>query len=221
MSDTENKKTASERLEDLEKTLGQVIQAIQPLQPLANDFLGFREALKLLNNKLDAVVKSINAGGPITDDGLSKLMVENNAKELADKVANMVTQGLLAPSDTVTKDSFVVVNETDPSGTVVNPRMQFLLSALQNEEIRAKLEGAKVGSGIVVNENGASITVLETYDVSVPQAPAATEAPAAAAPATEAAAASDSAPTADASAATTNAAPDAQAADSTATTATA
>jgi hypothetical protein len=204
MSETENKKTASERLEDLEKTLGQVIGAIQPLQPLTQDFNGFREALKLLNNKLDAVVKSINAGGPITDDGLSKLMIENNAKELADKVANMVTQGLLVASQTVTKDSFVVVNETDATGTVVNPRMQFLLSALQNEEVRAKLEGSTVGANIPVGDKGASINVLEAYDVSTPQAPAAEAAPAAdaTAPAAEA-----SAPAADSAPAATDAAP--------------
>ena len=33
----------------------------------------------------------------------------------------------------------MVISEADETGKVVNPRMQFLLSALQNEEIKGKL----------------------------------------------------------------------------------
>ena len=122
-------------------------------------------------------------------------MTENNAKELQDKVTKMVADGLLAATDTVSKDSFVVINEEDGTGKVVNPRMQFLLSALQNEEIRASLEGAKVGTNIAVGDKGGSLNVLEAYNIVTPQAPAAeTQAPAA----TEAApaAAADTAPAA-------------------------
>lgn len=171
----ENKKTATERLEDLEKTMMNVIQALQPLDPLSRDMMGLKEALKLLNNKLEAVVRAINEGGSIDDDRLSKFMVDNNVKELKDKVDQMVTQGILVPSDTVNKESFVVVNEVDPNGTVVNPRMQFLLSALQHEELRTKLESSKVGTNLTVGDKGASINVLETYDVSTPKAPEATD----------------------------------------------
>jgi hypothetical protein len=200
----ENKKNATERLTDLENNQSQIVQALQPVELMARDLAGMKEALKLLNNKVDALVKAINAGGTITDDSLSKYMIENNVSELAKKVSDMVTSGLLVASDTVSKDSFVVINEADPSGTVVNPRMQFLLSALQHEEVRNKLEGAKVGSNIAVGDQGASINVLESYNVVTPQAPAA-DAPAesqdaqyasysdAAAPA-----ASDSAPAAEA-----------------------
>ena len=90
----ENKKTATERLEILENTVNSIIQAIQPLANMAQDLMALREALKLLNNKLDAVVKSINAGTALTDENLGQLMTENNAKELQDKVTKMVTDGL-------------------------------------------------------------------------------------------------------------------------------
>lgn len=180
----ENKKNATERLSDLENNQAQIVQALQPVELMARDLAGMKEALKLLNNKVDALVKAINAGGPITDDSLSKYMIENNVAELAKKVTDMVASGLLAASDTVTKDSFVVINEADPSGAVVNPRMQFLVSALQHEEVRTKLEGAKVGSNISVGDQGASINVLESYNVVTPQAPAA-EAPSAEAQAAE------------------------------------
>jgi len=172
-TNTGNKKSATERLEDLENLTQRVIQAIQPLESSLRDIAGLREALKLLNNKLDAVVKSVNAGGPITDDGISKYMVENNVKELTSRVEGMVSQGMLVATDTVSKESFVVVNEADASGTIVNPRMQFLLSALDNEEVRTKLEGAKTGDNIFIGDKGASINILEAYTLATPQAPAA------------------------------------------------
>ena len=197
----ENKKTATERLEVLENTVNSIIQAIQPLANMAQDLMALREATKLLNNKLDAVVKSINAGTALTDENLGQLMTENNAKELQDKVTKMVTDGLLAATDTISKDSFVVISEADETGKVVNPRMQFILSTLQNEEIKAKLEGATVGANIPVGDKGASLNVLEAYDIVVPQAQA-PEVTATDAPASDAATATDTAAEAAASDAT-------------------
>ncbi len=187
-TNTENKKTATERLEILENTVNSIIQAIQPLANMAQDLMAIREATKLLNNKLDAVVKSINAGTALTDENLGQLMTENNAKELQDKVTKMVTDGLLAATDTIGKDSFVVISESDETGKVVNPRMQFLLSALQNEEIKAKLEGATVGTNIPVGDKGASLNVLEAYNIVVPQTQAPASADTSAASAADAAA---------------------------------
>jgi hypothetical protein len=198
----ENKKTASERLELLENTVGNVIQAIQPLQNMAQDLMALREAVKLLNNKLDSVVKCLNVGTQLTDENIGLAMTENNAKELQDKVTKMVTDGILAATDTVTAESFVVINEADESGKIVNPRMQFLISALSNEEVRGKLTGAKVGSNLSVGDKGGSINVLEAYSIVSPQAAA----PEAAAPSAEAPAASDaSAPAAEASSETATA----------------
>jgi hypothetical protein len=197
-TNTENKKTATERLETLENTVQSIIQAVQPLANMAQDLMALREAVKLLNNKLDATVKCLNAGTALTDENLGQVMTENNAKDLQEKVAKMVTDGVLASTTTVGADSFVVINEQDASGKIVNPRMQFLLSALQNEEIRTKLSGAVVGSNIVVGDKGGSLNILEAYNI-VAQAPQAA-APAADASASDAApspAASETAPAAD------------------------
>jgi regulator of replication initiation timing len=170
----ENKKTATERLEVLENTANSIIQAIQPVANMAQDLMSLREAVKLLNNKLDSVVKAINAGTALTDENLNAIMTDNNAKELQDKVTKMVSDGLLVTTDTITKDSFVVINEQDGTGKIVNPRMQFLLSALNNEEVRAKLDGAKVGDNIALGDKGGSLNVLEAYSIAAQQpAPAA------------------------------------------------
>jgi len=193
----ENKKTASERLEILENTVNSVIQAVQPLANMAQDLMALREAVKLLNNKLDAVVKCTNSGTALTDENIGQVMTENNAKELEDKVTKMVSDGLLEATDTVGKESFVVINEQDSDGKIINPRMQFLLSALTNEEVRGKLEGAKVGANLPVGDKGGSLNVLEAYNIVTPQTPAAeAQAPAADAAATEAAPASETTATA-------------------------
>lgn len=179
----ENKKNASERLEDLETSMGQVGQALSSLEGLISDVMGLKEALKLLNNKLDAVVQASNAGEPLSEDNLNKYMAQNKAKELADKVAQLVSSGIFAATDTVKADSFVVINEANKDGEIVNLRAQFQLSALNHEEIRNKLNGAKVGANIPVGDQGNSFNVLEVYDM-VPvktsetapvEAPAATE----------------------------------------------
>lgn len=194
----ENKKTATERLELLENTANSIIQAIQPLANMAQDLMALREAVKLLNNKLDATIGALNAKEDLTDENIGARMTANNAKELQDKVAKMVGDGLLSATDTVGKESFVVINEQDSSGKIVNPRMQFLLSALNNEEIRGKLEGAKTGTNIPVGDKGGSLNVLEAYNIVAPQA-AAPEASSEAAPAADAAPA-DASASADASA---------------------
>lgn len=214
---SENTKNASQRIEELEvnlskleNTVNQLIGAIQPIQPMAQDLMGSKEALKLLNNKLDSVVRALNESQPLTEEVLSGYMTENNVTDLASKVKSMVDQGILESSDTVSKGSFVVINEMDSTGKVVNPRMQFLVSAIQSDEVKSKLDGAKVGDSIVLGDQGISINVLETYNVAAPKAPEAqasldassatteTEAPAAEteAPAAEAAAPAEQSATA-------------------------
>lgn len=188
MADTENKKTATERLEDLEKTMNQLLQFLQPLELLTRDVTSLKEDLKQLSNKQEALIKALSANGHVTEDAVQKLVVEGNAKELIGKVTQLVAQGVFSPSDTVTNDSFVVINEADSEGNVINPRIQFLVSNLQNDEVRGKLGSAKVGDNLPVGDKGFSLNVLESYDVITPTAPEAV-APAAeqaAAPAAEA-----------------------------------
>jgi hypothetical protein len=171
-------KTASERLETLENTLDRVIQHIQPMDLMAKDLLAMKEALKLLNNKVDSVVKALNDQQPLTPETINANMLANNEAELKDKVTALVKSGTLATADTTSKDSFLALSEADAQGTVINPRIQFLLSNLQNEELRSKLEGTKVGDTVATDDKGNTVTVLEIYNIVIPQAPAA-ETPAA------------------------------------------
>lgn len=179
MTDNENKKTATERLEQLESMQGNIIQALQPLQVVVNQVETLKETVSLLNKKLNAIVEvlntNLNAG--LTNELLDQIMIRNNVAELKGKVEKMVSDGLLQATESVGAESFIAVSESSASGQLVNPRMQFLLSSIPSEDIRKKLEGAKVGDIVIVNERGDSVTILESYNVLMPgaseQAPAA------------------------------------------------
>lgn len=178
-----DRRTASQKLDDHEKAIGAMYQT---MDNIARDLMMVKEAMKLLGNKMEAVIKAINSSTPLNDENLSKLMVENNIEDLKEKVDGLVSNGIIKAGEVITQASFVVVQELDVTGKVVNPRLQFSLSAL-NPEAQQKLIGAKVGDSAALTDSGSQFNVLEVYDIvppSPPQSPdAAPAAPAEASPA--------------------------------------
>lgn len=164
-------RTASQRLDDLERG---VMAMYQAADNIARDVMTLKEAIKLLGNKLDAVVKATSAGEALTDETLSRIMVQNNVDELKEKVTNLVGQGILVATDTVTEATFIVGREVDDKGAVVNPRMQFVVSALQ-APLKAKLNGAKIGQLVEFQEGKLKFEVLEAYSIQSPKAPEAAQ----------------------------------------------
>jgi hypothetical protein len=163
-------RTASQRLEDVERGS---MAAFQTMDNMVRDIMTIKEAIKLLGNKVDSIVKALEVSMPTTinDDILSKLMVENNVAELRNKVGDLVSQGILAPQEVVDDNSFLVGRELNDAGEVVNPRIQFALQALQ-EEMRAKIKGSKAGDVLSLEEGKLKFEVLETYSVQPPPAAA-------------------------------------------------
>ena len=168
------KRTASQRIEDLERG---VMSFYQTLDNMARDLQTIKDAIKLLGNKLDSVVKASANGEKITDEVISRIMIENNVEELKRKVTDLVTQGILAASDEVKANSFVVGRELSDDGKVQNPRMQFVVSAL-HPDVKDKFPGAKVGQTLNLQEGKWKFEVLESYDIVTPkqEAPEATQA---------------------------------------------
>ncbi len=166
-----DKRTASQRIDDLERGL---IGMYQTADNMARDLMTMKEALKLLGNKLDAVVKANNRGNPasqITDEVISAIMLENNVEELKEKVTKLVQQGILVPSEEVIASSFLVGKEIDDQGKVVNPRLQFTLSSLQSEDLRKKILGAKPGQLLTLEEGKLKLQLDEVYNLQMPKAP--------------------------------------------------
>lgn len=172
----QDKRTASQRIDDMERGL---MALYQTADNMARDMGVIKEAIKLLGNKLDAVVKASNRGEALNDEVIAKIMVENNVEELKGKVTDLVNQGVLVAAEEVGPNSFVVGREIDENGTVVNPRMQFVVSALQGE-IKDKFPGSKAGQILDLQEGKFKFEVQEVYNLQTPQAaaPEQSEAPA-------------------------------------------
>lgn len=165
----QDKRTASQRIDDMERGLMALFQTVDGI---TRDLMTIKEAIKLLGNKLDSVVKASNRGEPLTDDTISKIMVENNIEELKEKVQNMVNNGVLAVTDAATLQSFVVGRELNDDGSIANPRYQFIVNAL-NPDVREKFVGAKAGDILTLQEGKWKFEVLEVYAIQEPTAPTA------------------------------------------------
>lgn len=170
MSDQNKKqgdnRSATQRLSDLENA---AMSLFNVNDNLARDVMTLKEALKLLDNKVNSIVKATASGEPLTDAVLTRIMTENNVAELAQKVTNMVTQGFIVAEEQVSENSFIVASELNDKDEVVNPRLQFALKAL-SPELQSKLLGVKVGDTLSIKE-GLKVKLLESYSIQEPKAP--------------------------------------------------
>lgn len=166
MSNQQEKRTASQRIDDMERGL---MALYQTADNMARDLMTIKEAIKLLGNKLDSVVKASARGELLSDEVIAKIMVENNVEELKEKVTNLVSQGILVAAEEVGSNSFVVGRELGEDGTVANPRMQFVVSALQ-PEVRDKFPSAKVGQVLDLQEGKWKFEIQEVYSIQTPEA---------------------------------------------------
>ena len=177
---------------------------------MARDNTLIKNAIKLLDSKVDAMVQAASSGQALTNEIISGIMKEKELQELKDKVTNLVTQGYLVPADEIAEGAFVIGSEEEPTaadgtpGKVVHARLQFTLASL-DKEIQAKLIGAKAGTVVSFKDDALVFKVAEVYKIENPTpaaapapaevaAPATAEAPAAAQSSTDATTAEPAAP---------------------------
>jgi len=166
------KKTAAQRLDQLENALMSLYGAVDNM---ARDLMTAKEALRLLGNKTDAIVKIVARGEDLTDQNIADVMVENNIDELKNRVSQLVANGVLVSEESVNELSFVVGREIDTEGKFINPRIQFALKAMPAPTQKAIL-GAKPGDVVVIAEGKSKFEVLETYKIQQPKPAAQVEA---------------------------------------------
>ena len=174
-------RTATQKITDLENAMGALYQTADNM---ARDLTTAKDAIKLLGNKLDAVVKASAAGEPLNDTVISRIMIENNCAELAEKVNALVVQGILVKEEQVGENAFVIGAEIADDGAVINPRLQFALKAL-SPALQEKIIGSRAGDLLTLEEGKLKFKVSETYSIQNPQQPAAETPAEAAAPAAE------------------------------------
>ena len=85
----QDKRTASQRIDDMERGL---MALYQTADNMARDLMTIKEAIKLLGNKLDSVVTlsrtCVNLTEPLSDANIANQMVANNLEELKEKISN-------------------------------------------------------------------------------------------------------------------------------------
>lgn len=152
--------TAAQRIEQLEQMMAMVEVAIKQL---ANSQTSLAQSIKILNDKIDAMVTASSSGQQITHELLSDIMMENNVLELKAKLQEALDSGQLVPAETLDKDGFFVGREIDSkTGNVVNKRVQMLVSSLV-PDVREKLIGKKVGDVIKFGEDKLDLEIEEVY----------------------------------------------------------
>jgi hypothetical protein len=169
-------RTATQRLTDAENN---VAQAFLTLDIVTNDIKLIKSALKLLDNKLNALIKANVDGKTVTDDLIDELMLQNNIADLASKVESLVKAGAFTAEEAISENSFVVGQDIGEDGTIFNPRVQFAIRTLAKEK-QEKLIGTKVGDSVIFTEEKFSFKVLESYTINrapAPQQPTAPSTP--------------------------------------------
>lgn len=166
------KKTAAQRLSNLEDTL---VGTLQALGAVDNEQTVIKEGLSLIGSKLDAVVTLLRSGKELSDANIANLMVEGRANKMAEGTQELVQKGVLTTGETVDENSFVIVREVMDDGSVINPRMQFTVESAK-PHLRDKIMGAKILDKITIQEGKAKLEVLEIYSIQQPKAPEAPQA---------------------------------------------
>jgi hypothetical protein len=166
-------KTATERLEAIEKQLAQVTEAVNGLVD-ANRTLALQAASLTLalngekkrNNtlraELGALIEIMGDGGPITRENVKQRVIEASVAELKRKVDELLVNGVLVPTEEIAEDSFVVGHQEDRDGNVVNKRIQFLVSTF-DPETQAKILSKKAGETVDLGEDQPLLYILEVY----------------------------------------------------------
>lgn len=186
MSDNTDKRTATQRIEDLEKVVTSFYQALtnlnqvmvsvrtdmDSLMTIQNDIALIKEATRILNNKSDAIIQVAKPETGISLESVSKLVIDMNVENLKNQVDNFLNNGLIVASEEVTSKGFVVVEELNLDGTVNNARVQFRMDS-QNETTKTALQGKKVGDLVDFGENTYRVKILEVYSLVDKTAPTA------------------------------------------------
>lgn len=161
-------RSASQKIADLENAYMSLFQTVNNM---ARDMMNFKEAIRLMNSKMNSIVKAASTGQQISDTVIDRLMIENEAEMLKSKVETFVAQGILVAAEQADDNSFIVASEQNDLGETVNPRTQFVLAQLEPAALRDKIKGGKVGDILTLEEGKLKVKLIEIYSIATPAAP--------------------------------------------------
>lgn len=122
-----------------------------------------KQALSMLNDKIDAIVNVQKQSLDLNDANISEAMVRIKENSLKEKVDEMIARNLIEKTDVVGEKSFVVGRELNKEGVVENPRIQFLVSGV-SEYFQEKMLNKKIGD-LVSEEDKLDLEIVEIYNL--------------------------------------------------------
>ena len=182
--ETENKapeatKSAAERLSEVEKVsqglVVSVVRTAQEMRTINQKLQTLDRVISQLIAYVDGIEKVFADDKPLTKEAHKEAMLANRLQAQKAEVDMYLAQKLLKVAEVITAKSFVVYQEVDQDGKVLNPRGHVEIEPLTGD-IKAKFMDKKVGDKFEVMPNRL-MEILEVYEVTPPQAPVAEAAP--------------------------------------------
>lgn len=175
MSEQADKRTATQKIEDLEKVVTMLFQNVAILKNATDSLMRsqgdmglVKDALKLLNKKTEATILAAKPETGISIASVSALVVQMNVDELKAQVESYLKGGHLTLAEEVASDSYIVCEEYNRDGSLASPRTQFRVDS-QDEATGAVLKGKKAGDMVDFGETKFPAKILEIYSIVEPK----------------------------------------------------
>ena len=157
-----NKKTAKERLDSLEE---QVMDLHHSNLALATITENQRLAVVELSDKLDALIFLSEREGKVSEETIKEQRKTNAIENMKSDINEAIEKGALTKVEVVGSRSFIVVQEKDKKGNIVQERAQV---ALMNMPPEIKDDFLGLNKGAIVEKEEVNIELQEIYDIAEP-----------------------------------------------------
>jgi len=158
--------TASQRLEGLEASLSAIDQVMGNITTNLQTAIN---ALTLLSDKVDAIVRLGNSGKSVNSATVAAELIAINIEDLKSRVEDLQGRGMAVLATEIQENSFVVGRELgEETKEVTNERIQFPLFGLI-KETKDKLIGKKVGDIVTMGKGRNLLEITEIFNIVVPE----------------------------------------------------
>lgn len=167
---TGSKMNATQKLEALEsKVLELEAKLDRALELLLNRVNSLADTDVALAKRINAIVKAGDEGG-VSSESVKNAVVNQAAQELKARVDMLIENGLLIQDNqsSITEESFVVGREVSSEGDEINPRIQFAVKSL-GEQDQASVLGKKVGERVGDEKSQTFMEITEVYTIKQPK----------------------------------------------------
>jgi hypothetical protein len=171
--------SSKERLDNLEATVKSLQTALQEIAEanqtlalqLASVTMNLNNSIKrnnVLRSELRAMIEIVSSGEKLDAKAISDKVIAANVEELKKRLETLKKNKLIEKAEDIQADGFVVAMQTDKDGNVVNARMQFLVSDM-DDEIQSKILSKRAGETVIFGGEEPDLYIMEVYKTVNPE----------------------------------------------------